>query len=114
MRIIFLVIVLLASICGFVHSLASPKGLKISLAAKWPATPLLHEAAEFLVRVSAIATLFYITPVFENNTERYFLSPPRLMSLLNYFGNLVEAGKHRQNKKQHNAALQLQIRHHIC
>ncbi|KAL4530836.1 hypothetical protein Ndes2526B_g09184 [Nannochloris sp. 'desiccata'] len=48
MRIVLPIIVLLAFICGFVQSRASPKGVKISLAAKWPATPLLHEAAEFL------------------------------------------------------------------
>jgi len=29
---------------------APAKGAKISLRAKWPATPILHEAAEFLVR----------------------------------------------------------------
>ena len=29
-----------------------PKGAKITLQAKWPGTPLLHEAAEFLVRPS--------------------------------------------------------------
>lgn len=27
-----------------------PKGARITLRAKWPGTPLLHEAAEFLVR----------------------------------------------------------------
>lgn len=32
-----------------------PKGAKIMLRAKWPGTPLLHEAAEFLVRRSCAA-----------------------------------------------------------
>jgi hypothetical protein len=49
MRICFIIIVLLAYICGSVNSRALPKGVKVSLSAKWPATPLLHEAAEFLV-----------------------------------------------------------------
>ena len=34
---------------ALVNARVSPKGVKVSLAAKWPATPLLHEAAEFLV-----------------------------------------------------------------
>jgi hypothetical protein len=49
MRTATLIIVSLASLIGLAQGRASPKGVKVSLAAKWPATPLLHEAAEFLV-----------------------------------------------------------------
>ena len=40
---------------------ASPKkkGVRVSLTAKWPATPLLHEAAEFLVRCFDILMYTY-------------------------------------------------------
>lgn len=38
---------------GSIHSAGKydPRGAYISLHAKWNSTPLLHEAAEFLVRV---------------------------------------------------------------
>jgi TRAP-type mannitol/chloroaromatic compound transport system substrate-binding protein len=48
------------ALCALGNSVAiaarhEAKGAKITLHATWPSTPLLHEAAEFLVRWSAAA-----------------------------------------------------------
>lgn len=50
-RVAALLLALLACQWGPVHARVAPKGVTASLTAKWPPTPLLHEAAEFLVRV---------------------------------------------------------------
>lgn len=51
-----LVLLLLLAMAGSAAAARpEPKGAKITLRAKWPGTPLLHEAAEFLVRRSCAA-----------------------------------------------------------
>lgn len=49
-----LAVLLLALAGGAAGGRLDPKGAKITLRAKWPGTPLLHEAAEFLVRACLV------------------------------------------------------------
>lgn len=48
-RIVLIISFIAAIQVACVDGRVTPKGVKVSLASKWPATPLLHEAAEFLV-----------------------------------------------------------------
>ena len=51
--------ILLLYCVALANAKPTPRGVKLSLAAKWPSTPLLHEAAEFLVRIRFLYGSYY-------------------------------------------------------
>lgn len=90
-----LLFLLLCSILATSQARSSEiKGASILLKAKWPDTPLLHEAAEFLVsRRSSLLVSDHTSSYFSILTSQFLSSYFRLKMNHPTFGNLPYIGK---------------------